>query len=107
MLHMIGHMIFGLIIGIIAKFIFPGNDPGGIIMTMLLGIAGAWLGGFIGRALGWYAPGHPAGFVMAIVGAIILLAIYHFAVGNRTGTAMLEAPRPAVASVLYLPTARA
>ncbi len=79
MMHMIGHMIFGLIIGIIAKFIMPGPNPGGIIVTMLLGIAGAWVGGFLGRSLGLYKEGHPAGFFMALIGAIILLVIYHFA----------------------------
>ncbi|MGI8991420.1 MAG: GlsB/YeaQ/YmgE family stress response membrane protein [Bryobacteraceae bacterium] len=79
MLHMIGHMIFGLIIGIIAKFIMPGPNPGGIIVTMLLGIAGAWIGGFLGRSLGLYKEGHPAGFFMALIGAIVLLFIYHLA----------------------------
>lgn len=83
MLHMIGHIIFGLVIGIIAKLIYPGKDPGGFIITALLGMAGAWLGGFIGRTLGWYGPGDGAGFLMALVGALILLFIYHLAVRNR------------------------
>ena len=93
-MHVIGHMIFGLIVGIIAKWIFPGPQPGGIIVTILLGIAGAWLGGFIGRALGWYGPGHPAGFIMAIVGALILLWVYHLATGSSR-SAMLHRERPA------------
>jgi uncharacterized membrane protein YeaQ/YmgE (transglycosylase-associated protein family) len=77
MLHMIGHMIFGLIVGIVAKVLFPGHDPGGIIVTMLLGIVGAWLGGILGQMFGWYQKGQPAGFLMAVVGAIVLLFLYH------------------------------
>jgi uncharacterized membrane protein YeaQ/YmgE (transglycosylase-associated protein family) len=61
----------------------PGRDPGGFIITILLGIAGALLGGFIGQALGLYAPDEPAGFIMAVIGSIILLLIYRFAVGRR------------------------
>ena len=80
---MIGHLIFGLIVGIIAKLIMPGPKPGGIIATILLGVIGAWLGGVIGRALGWYAPGHPAGFFMALLGAILLLFLYHAAARNH------------------------
>ena len=86
MIHFIGHLLFGFVIGLLAKFLVPGEHPGGIIATILLGMLGAGLGGFIGRALGWYQPGHPAGFVMAIVGAVILLLIYHFAFGNRATT---------------------
>jgi uncharacterized membrane protein YeaQ/YmgE (transglycosylase-associated protein family) len=77
MLHMIGHMIFGLVVGIVAKILFPGHDPGGIIVTMLLGIVGAWLGGILGQMFGWYQKGQPAGFLMAVVGAIVLLFLYH------------------------------
>jgi uncharacterized membrane protein YeaQ/YmgE (transglycosylase-associated protein family) len=76
MLGVIGWIIFGLIVGLIAKLLMPGRDPGGFIITMLLGIAGALLGGFIGRALGWYGPNQGAGYLMSIVGAIILLALY-------------------------------
>jgi uncharacterized membrane protein YeaQ/YmgE (transglycosylase-associated protein family) len=61
----------------------PGRDPGGFIVTILLGIAGALLGGFVGRALGFYQEGEPAGFIMAVLGAIILLAIYRAVVGRR------------------------
>jgi uncharacterized membrane protein YeaQ/YmgE (transglycosylase-associated protein family) len=86
-MHVIGHMIFGLIVGIVAKWIFPGHQPGGIIVTMILGIVGAWLGGLIGRALGWYGPGHPAGFIMAVVGALIVLYIYHLVAGSGRMTA--------------------
>lgn len=61
----------------------PGRDPGGFIVTILLGIAGALLGGFVGRALGFYNEGEPAGFIMAVLGAIILLAIYRAVIGRR------------------------
>ena len=83
MLGWIGWIIFGLIVGIVGKFLMPGRDPGGFIVTILLGIAGALLGGFIGRALGFYQEGEPAGFVMAVIGAIILLAIYRAVIGRR------------------------
>jgi len=76
MIWVLGWMLFGLIVGIIAKLLMPGRDPGGIFVTMLIGIVGALLGGFIGRAIGWYEPGEPAGFVAATLGAILLLFIY-------------------------------
>jgi uncharacterized membrane protein YeaQ/YmgE (transglycosylase-associated protein family) len=69
-------IVFGLIVGIVAKLLMPGRDPGGIIITMLLGIIGAVVGGFIGRALGFYGPTQAAGFLMSVVGAIFLLALY-------------------------------
>jgi uncharacterized membrane protein YeaQ/YmgE (transglycosylase-associated protein family) len=72
-------IIAGLVIGAIAKLVMPGDDPGGIIVTMLLGIVGAILGGGIGRALGMYDPGEPAGWLMSIVGALLLLAVYRLA----------------------------
>lgn len=75
--------IIGLIAGAIAKFIMPGRDPGGIFVTMLIGIAGALLASFIGRSLGWYGAGEGAGFIGAIIGAIILLALYRLVVRNR------------------------
>ncbi len=74
----IGWIVFGLIVGVIAKLLMPGRDPGGFIVTILLGIAGALLGGYIGRALGWYGPGEPAGFVVAVLGSIVLLVLYRF-----------------------------
>ena len=76
MIWVLGWMLFGLIVGVIAKLVMPGRDPGGIFVTMLIGIVGAVLGGFIGRAIGWYQPGEPAGFLVATLGAIILLFIY-------------------------------
>ena len=83
MFGVIGWIIFGLIVGIVAKLLMPGRDPGGIIITMALGIAGALLGGFIGRALGWYTENEPAGFLMSLVGAVLLLWIYRMMVGRR------------------------
>jgi len=69
--------IIGLVVGALAKLIMPGKDPGGIFITMLLGIAGSFLGGFLGRLVGHYQPGQSAGFIMSLVGALILLGIYH------------------------------
>ena len=68
--------IIGLVAGALAKLIMPGRDPGGLLITMLLGIAGAVVAGFLGRALGWYAEGEGAGLIMSVVGAIALLALY-------------------------------
>jgi uncharacterized membrane protein YeaQ/YmgE (transglycosylase-associated protein family) len=68
--------IIGLIVGALAKFIMPGRDPGGMLITMLLGIAGALLAGFLGRMLGWYEPGEAAGLLASVLGAILLLWIY-------------------------------
>jgi uncharacterized membrane protein YeaQ/YmgE (transglycosylase-associated protein family) len=76
MLHMIGHALFGLVVGLVAKLLLPGHDPGGLIVTAVVGMAGGWLGGWIGRALGWYQEGHPAGFGMSVVGAMALFLIY-------------------------------
>jgi uncharacterized membrane protein YeaQ/YmgE (transglycosylase-associated protein family) len=76
MFGIIGWAIFGLIVGAVAKLLMPGRDPGGIIVTMLIGIAGALVAGFIGRALGFYATGEATGFVMATLGAVLLLFIY-------------------------------
>ena len=69
-------LLIGLIVGALAKLIMPGKDPGGIIVTILLGIAGAFLGGFLGRLFGLYQPDQPAGFIMSLIGALILLGIY-------------------------------
>ncbi len=73
---MIASIIIGLIVGAIAKFLMPGRDPGGWIVTILLGLAGAILAGFLGRTLGWYGENEPAGFIASVIGAIILLVIY-------------------------------
>jgi uncharacterized membrane protein YeaQ/YmgE (transglycosylase-associated protein family) len=76
-------IVFGLVIGFIAKLLMPGKDPGGVIVTILLGIAGALLGGFIGRAMGFYGPEQPAGWIMSILGAIVLLVLYRVMVRRR------------------------
>ena len=81
---MLGWIVFGLIVGVIAKLLMPGRDPGGFIVTMLLGIAGALLGGFLGRSLGWYGPNDNAGFLMSVLGAIVLLALYRMLFVRRT-----------------------
>jgi uncharacterized membrane protein YeaQ/YmgE (transglycosylase-associated protein family) len=76
-------LIIGLIVGALAKLIMPGRDPGGILVTMLLGVAGSFVGGVIGRALGLYAPGQGAGFIVSTLGAILLLWIYRMVVTHR------------------------
>ena len=76
-------ILFGLVVGIIAKLLMPGRDPGGFIVTILLGIAGALLGGFVGRAMGFYGPGEAAGWIMSILGAILLLVLYRMMVRRR------------------------
>ena len=77
-------IIIGLIVGIVAKLLHPGRDDIGFIMTIILGIAGSLLAGFVGDALGWYKSGEGAGFIASVVGAIILLAIYSLMKRNRT-----------------------
>jgi uncharacterized membrane protein YeaQ/YmgE (transglycosylase-associated protein family) len=79
----LGWILFGLVIGALAKFVMPGRDGGGILVTILLGIVGALVGGFLGRALGLYQPNEPAGFIGALVGAIVVLFIYRMATGRR------------------------
>jgi uncharacterized membrane protein YeaQ/YmgE (transglycosylase-associated protein family) len=85
MLGIIGWIIFGLVVGVIGKLLMPGRDPGGFVITILLGIAGALLGGFLGRAFGLYDEGDPVGFIVAVIGAIILLVLYRMMFrGRRT-----------------------
>jgi uncharacterized membrane protein YeaQ/YmgE (transglycosylase-associated protein family) len=79
----IGWIVFGLIVGALAKLVMPGRDPGGIIVTMLIGIAGALLGGFVGRAMGFYGPNQAAGFLMSFLGAVVLLVLYRMIVRRR------------------------
>ena len=85
----LGWILFGLVVGALAKLLMPGRDPGGIIVTMLLGIAGAVLGGFAGRAMGLYGEGEAAGFLMSLVGAVVLLVLYRMMSRRRSIT-----PRP-------------
>jgi uncharacterized membrane protein YeaQ/YmgE (transglycosylase-associated protein family) len=86
-MSIIGWIVFGLIVGVIAKFLMPGRDPGGFVITVLIGIAGALLGGFLGRAIGWYREGDAVGFVMALAGSVILLVLYRMLArpSDRTG----------------------
>ena len=76
-------ILFGLVVGIVAKLLMPGRDPGGFIVTILLGIAGALFGGFIGRAMGFYGENQGAGWIMSILGAIVLLVLYRMMVRRR------------------------
>lgn len=81
----IGTIIIGLLVGLVAKLLMPGRDPGGFIVTILLGIAGAFVATYLGQAIGWYRSGQSAGFIGAVVGAIIILIVYRLIVGRRTG----------------------
>ena len=76
-------LLIGLIVGGIAKLLMPGRDPGGCIITILLGVAGAFIAGYLGRLVGWYQPGEPAGFIASVIGAMILLLIYRLIAGKR------------------------
>ena len=82
-MEILSWIVFGLVIGIIAKVLMPGRDPGGFIVTTLLGIAGAMIGGFVGRAMGFYGQGQSAGWIMSILGAVILLSLYRMMVRRR------------------------
>ena len=77
-------IVIGLIVGALAKLVMPGRDPGGMIVTILLGIGGALLGGALGRALGLYEPGQPAGWIISILGAIVILAGYRAVAGRHS-----------------------
>jgi uncharacterized membrane protein YeaQ/YmgE (transglycosylase-associated protein family) len=76
MLAILGWILFGLVVGLLAKLVMPGQDPGGIVMTTALGIVGAILGGFVGRLLGLYQAGEGAGYIMATLGAVLILFVY-------------------------------
>ena len=76
--------LIGLIIGAVAKLIMPGKDPGGWIITMLLGLAGSFIAGYLGRLVGWYKEGQSAGFIMSVLGAILLLYLYRVLIAKRT-----------------------
>jgi uncharacterized membrane protein YeaQ/YmgE (transglycosylase-associated protein family) len=81
-MHILIMLLVGLVVGAIAKLVMPGRDPGGVFITMLLGVAGAFVAGFLGHALGWYAVGTGPGITASVLGAILLLAIYRLAVGR-------------------------
>ena len=80
----LGTLVIGLIVGVIAKLLMPGRDPGGCLVTILLGIAGAFVAGFLGRALAWYEPGQPAGFIASVIGAMLVLLVYRLIRGRRS-----------------------
>lgn len=82
-MSILGWIFFGLVVGIIGKLLMPGRDPGGFVITILLGIAGALVGGFLGRMLGLYREDDPVGFVMAVIGSIVLLVLYRALAGRR------------------------
>ena len=83
MLSFIWMLIIGLVVGAIAKLLMPGRDPGGFVITMLLGVAGSLIAGFLGRALGWYEMGEAPGFIASVVGAMVLLFIYRLVTRRR------------------------
>ncbi len=85
-MQIIGTILVGLVVGLVAKLLMPGRDPGGFVITILLGIAGALLGGFIGRALGLYRQGQGAGFIMSVLGAVVLLVLYRVFARRSTVT---------------------
>jgi uncharacterized membrane protein YeaQ/YmgE (transglycosylase-associated protein family) len=76
-MHIVLFLLFGLVVGVVARLIVPGKEPGGWVISMLIGIGGAMLGGFLGRVVGVYGPGQPAGFVMSLIGAVVLVVLYH------------------------------
>ena len=82
-MYILWMLIIGLVVGALAKLVMPGRDPGGVIITMLLGVAGALVAGLLGRSLGWYREGEGAGFIASIIGALILLASYRAIIGRR------------------------
>jgi uncharacterized membrane protein YeaQ/YmgE (transglycosylase-associated protein family) len=82
-MHIILFLLFGLVVGVIARVLVPGKEPGGWLVSMLLGIGGAMLGGFLGRLMGLYGPGQRAGFVMSLIGAIVLVVGYHVVTMRR------------------------
>ena len=87
-MHILWMAIIGLVIGAVAKLIMPGKDPGGVIITSLLGVAGAVIAGMLGHAAGWYREGESAGFVASVLGAILILAIYRLVIGRSRGGIM-------------------
>jgi uncharacterized membrane protein YeaQ/YmgE (transglycosylase-associated protein family) len=81
---LIGTLVIGLIIGVVAKLLMPGRDPGGCIITMLIGVAGSFVASYLGEKLGWYEQGQPAGFIASVVGAMLLLLLYRLIAPRRS-----------------------
>jgi uncharacterized membrane protein YeaQ/YmgE (transglycosylase-associated protein family) len=84
-MYLLWMIVVGLIVGVLAKLIMPGHDPGGVIVTILLGIGGSILAGLIGRSVGWYREGEPVGFIASVIGAVVILAIYRLIIGRTAG----------------------
>jgi len=84
MFSLLWTLIIGLVVGAIAKLLMPGKDPGGWIVTILLGIAGSFVAGYIGRLLHWYQEGETAGFIMSVLGAVLILFVYRLVIGKKT-----------------------
>lgn len=86
-MHLIGSIIIGFVVGLVARFLKPGRDPMGFILTTILGIAGAVIATYIGRGLGWYGPEDGAGFIASVVGAFLVLGAYSLITrGSTRGT---------------------
>jgi uncharacterized membrane protein YeaQ/YmgE (transglycosylase-associated protein family) len=83
-MHILLFLLFGLVVGVVARFLVAGREPGGWVLSIALGIAGAYIGGFLGRAFGFYGDGQPAGFLMSLLGAVLLLFGYHALRGRRS-----------------------
>lgn len=84
-MSIIGTLVIGLLAGLVARFLMPGRDAAGFIVTMLLGVAGAFIATYLGQALGWYRPGQPVGFIGAVIGALLILFVHRLFVGRRKG----------------------
>lgn len=86
-MHILWFLLFGLVVGALARFIVPGREPGGWIISMLIGVGGAIVGGYFGRVVGLYREGQPAGFVMSLLAAICMVLVYKVLIGRRGRTA--------------------
>jgi uncharacterized membrane protein YeaQ/YmgE (transglycosylase-associated protein family) len=82
-MEFIGTIVIGLLVGAVAKFLTPGKDPGGCLITILIGLAGSFVGTYLGQALGLYRVGEPAGFIGSVIGAVLLLLLYRLIAGRR------------------------
>lgn len=94
-MSILGWILFGFVVGLLARAIIPGRDPLGLIGTSVLGIFGALLGGWLGQALGWYGPDDGAGFVSATVGAVVVLTIYYFVMRQNRSLSQMESGKEA------------
>jgi uncharacterized membrane protein YeaQ/YmgE (transglycosylase-associated protein family) len=92
-MHIIGTILIGFVAGLVARFLMPGRDPMGFVLTTLLGIAGAFVATYLGQAIGWYGPGQGVGFIGAVVGAVIVLAVYHL-IARRSAPTNERGGRP-------------